>query len=450
MKPEKLSRKASIVTNEFISETIYDPIQQQTQFATFANNEVGYADFVTIESGDIVYPLSPKNDIVKKCIVRLPTTASEYGTEKDLILDIRNFIHKYVDVSIKYEGISTYYVLLSWLYDRFHELPYLRVIGDPGTGKSRFLLTVGSLCYRPIFTGGATTTAPIFRILDELKGTLIMDEADLRFSDMTADMVKILNMGYSKDGSVMRMVGKNLDEIKAFDVFGPKILGTREQFDDKALESRFLIEEMGGVVRDDIPLHLPDQFHNEAAEIRNKLLLWRFRNYRKELVFEDRPLENAHPRLSQIIIPLLAIIEDAEMKKSLKDFATESNKELIADRGLSRESDIIFAIFRIEYLNKKNSLTVKEIADYVNVGEDGFSVDEKEKLSPKKIGWYLRAKLQLKPYKTRKGFVIEISRNQTKLDFWKGRFGITDADIKGELVNDVNIVEGIDTKDLVF
>src|SRR5262249_31320601 len=64
---------------------------------------------------------------------------------------------------------------------------------------------------------------------------------------------------------------------QAFQVFGPKIVATRGRYDDKALESRFITEEMGAKpLRTDIPINLPDSFKDEARELRNKLLLYRF------------------------------------------------------------------------------------------------------------------------------------------------------------------------------
>ena len=88
-----------------------------------------------------------------------------------------------MDVSPSFEKIATHYVLLSWVYDAFQELPYLRVRGDFGSGKTRALLTIGSLCYKPMFASGASTVSPLFRILDAFRGTLVMDESDFRFSD---------------------------------------------------------------------------------------------------------------------------------------------------------------------------------------------------------------------------------------------------------------------------
>src|SRR5207244_5698124 len=113
----------------------------------------------------------------------------------ELIGEIRAFIHRFVDVSPLFETIASYYVLFSWIYDSFHELPYLRLRGDPGSGKTRFLLTVGSLCYKPIFASSASTVSPLFRIEDAFRGTLIIDEGDFRLSDERAEIVKILKSG---------------------------------------------------------------------------------------------------------------------------------------------------------------------------------------------------------------------------------------------------------------
>src|SRR5207247_1145032 len=132
-------------------------------------------------------PYSPQNNLIKNDVVLLPSEPEDYGSETQLLADIQAFIHRYVDVTPLFEKIASYYVLLSWVYDRFNELPYLRLRGDPGSGKTRFLLTVGSLCYKPIFASGASTVSPLFRIIDAFRGTLIIDEGDFRLSDERAE-----------------------------------------------------------------------------------------------------------------------------------------------------------------------------------------------------------------------------------------------------------------------
>ena len=136
--------------------------------------------------------------------VPLLSGLEEYGSEAELIAEIQTFIHRYVDVSSLFESIASYYVLLSWVYDSFNELPYLRLRGEPGSGKTRFLLTAGSLCYKPIFASGASTVSPLFRIIDSFQGTLIIDEGDFRLSDERAEIVKILNNGNARGFPVLR------------------------------------------------------------------------------------------------------------------------------------------------------------------------------------------------------------------------------------------------------
>src|SRR5262249_24530828 len=207
----------------------------------------------------------------------------------------------------------------------------VRLGGGGGGGKRRLLLSVGSLGYKPIFAGGASTASPLFRILDAFRGTLIIDEGDFRFSDERAEIVKILNNGNAKGFPVLRSeaVGKREYNPTAYAVFGPKLVATRGYFEDRALESRCLTEEMGqSRLREDIPINLPSSYRDEALDLRNKLLLFRFRNFHKRETSDslvDRAIE---PRLNQIFVPLLSVIEDAQTREDLRELARTYNMEM--------------------------------------------------------------------------------------------------------------------------
>ena len=436
-KKDKPIIKSSMITKDAIYEMVYCPNKNKSSYFKYSRSGNLEHDLDEVEiEGKKYKPIQPTNALLEKGVILFPSNASEYENEEEILLEIRSYIHKYLDISEVFEQIATYYVLFTWLYDRFNEVPYLRAIGDFGSGKSRFIQAIGILCYKPMFTGGATTPSPIFRIIDQVRGTLVIDEADFKFSDMTSEIVKILNTGYQKGMPVLRSEGKGVFEVKAYDVFCPKIVATRETFSDKALESRFLVEEMGaGKLRSDIPRTLDKNFYQDAENIRNKLLMWRLKNYFEPIERREDLIEGIHPRLNQIVMPLLSVIKDEPIRNNLKTFIVKYNGELTADRGLSWESDIVFAIFRLEYETKLKEVTVKQITEEVNQQVD-ISDD---RLQARKVGWYLRSRLQLKPYKTRKGFVLSFEKNRKRLDMWKERFGITDADIKCEQVNDVNV-----------
>src|SRR5207245_7310546 len=179
-----------------------------------------------IATGYQLVPDSPHTDLLRNEVVLLPAGPADYGSDAELVGEIQRFIHDYTDLSPIFEKIASYYVLLSWIYDRFSELPYLRFRGDPGTGKTRSLLIIGSLCYKPIFASGASTVSPLFRILDAFRGTLIIDEGDFRLSDERAEIVKILNNGNAKGFPVLRSEASKTGEFnpRAYTVFGPKIV----------------------------------------------------------------------------------------------------------------------------------------------------------------------------------------------------------------------------------
>jgi hypothetical protein len=225
-----------------------------------------------------------------------------------LVAAIQAFVHRYVDLSPGFEEIAAHYVLLTWIYDAFGELGYLRFRGDYGTGKTRALLTVGAVCYKPFFASGASTVSPIFHVLDAFGGTLVLDEADFRFSDATAELTKILNNGTAELNPT------------AFRVFGPKLVAMRRDFADQALESRFLTEETGQrSLRSDIPIHLPREMREEALALRNRLLAWRFHGRASAKPDPSRLVSGIAPRLNQTALALLSIVDGAIPLKAVTE-----------------------------------------------------------------------------------------------------------------------------------
>ena len=179
---------------------VFRPDLRRTLFAIYSAGRWTLQDAIDLGPDAKLVPFSANNNLIKNEVVLLPSEPRIYGSEAHLVADIREFIHRYVDFGQSFENVATHYVLLTWLYDAFNELPYLRLRGDYGSGKTRALLTIGSLCYKGFFASGASTLSPIFHTLDAFRGTLIFDEADFRFSDERAEIVKILH-GFA-EGSV--------------------------------------------------------------------------------------------------------------------------------------------------------------------------------------------------------------------------------------------------------
>lgn len=400
------------------------------------------APYIDVEHVRYV-PIPAHNRILSERVVHFPTALGENHSVRDLVHLVQGTIHRYVDVDVFYETLTAYYVLFSWLYDCFNTVPYLRALGDAGTGKSRLIQVVGAMCYRPIYVSGAATVSPIFRILDRYRGTLVLDEADFGKSDEAADIVKILNTGYQRtQGTVLRSGDRNTGfEPEVFVVYGPKVVATRKKFQDWALESRCLTKEMGGpTTRADIPIDLPMAFWTEEAPaIRNLLLRYRLEHWQPQIELDYTGLDTAiEPRLNQVTVALVTLIDDEDLREDLRGFIREYNRQMVVERGMTLASKVLEVLVAEHQIASDNghapdlSLTtlsqrVNAMIDFENWGEDEGAKRGDRQVTPKKIGSTLRNQLHLRTERgesPRRGY--QVIWDQARVGALRKRFGLDD------------------------
>jgi hypothetical protein len=376
-------------------------------------------------------PLS--GDLVTRGVVRLPSGIEEYDTIEALFKKIQEFIQEYVELEdTTFLSVCATYVLMTYVHDRFGAIPYLRAIGDYGGGKTRLIETVGNICYRPIFAGGATSAASLFRAVDLCRGTFVMDEGDFGTSEMEETIIKVLTAGYKRGFPLMR-VEKDSDGglgLRVYDAFGPKVLATRGNFKDGALESRCLSHPIAvTATMVDQPFQLPDQFYTEALHLRNKLTLWRFRS-RGAIVMDPRqrlytqdgdPLE---PRINEIGLPLLSCAPESAhptLALALGDYSQVMTDE----RTLAWEGLIVAALQR-RWAHAQSNILIKSLVEMLR--QDG----DLPSATSRTVASIIRKSLKLKT-STRGGgtptVIVEGEagrQNQRTLDRLCRRYGITE------------------------
>lgn len=428
-RPRSIPTVSAVLPSGALVEMLYDPTASRSGFVVWEHGAWRIEPSIALDPGREIVPYSPHNNLLRNEVVLLPSGPADYGSEPELVSAVQHFIHRYTDLSPIFEKIASYYVLLSWIYDRFSELPYLRFRGDPGTGKTRSLLIIGSLCYKPIFASGASTVSPLFRILDAFRGTLIIDEADFRMSDERAEVTKILNQGNAKGFPVLRseVSGKRGEfNPRAYAVFGPKLVATRGAFDDRALESRFLTEEMGHApLRDDIPISLAAAYKTDALQLRNQLLLFRFRRFGDVATAEDLVDRTIEPRLNQIFVPLLSMAGTPELRAELRELAQRYNRELVVERGMDAEAYILEILRDLLATPGDATVSVKEITSCFI---ERHGAEYERKITPKWVGGLIRRRLGLTTHKSHGVFVV--SRTELpKLPRLYQRYGVDFAKV---------------------
>jgi hypothetical protein len=350
------------------------------EFAT--NTDTKTFDKWSSSDGETFVPPTGLGTFWKSGALKLPSKAVRGISSSELIEQVKSFVPRYVSLPDEWLTPIALYVVMSWVFDRFRALPYIRFLGEAESGKTRLLEVCGSLCYRAFFVNGNVTGAALFRSIDLIHGTVSLDEADFKSSADWSDITKIFNGGYAFGKPVVRCnQGKNFAP-EAYDVFGPKIITTRRRFDDNATESRCLtFEVQERKIPAHIPLQLPEAFDREALELRNQLLGWRFDNF-EHIAVDETQLRNLNPRMAQVGMTLLAVSNDAALRAEFTRFlgaysaeARESSPKAIIDAILKEQKTEIQVNTITELVNSQletlgeKSLTAEQVGSLIkNLG----------------------------------------------------------------------------------
>jgi len=340
--PPVVDGQPVISTSKIIIDgTLYEQIQGNRYVYLKDSKTVGVVHRVE-HNGINHIPISDRTTEV----IPLPYVAIEYGSAERLIEEIEIFIDKYLDITPQFRKLCAWYVVMTWVYDNLPTINYLRVIGDTSKGKSRFFQTISSICYKPIQIAAAVTAAPIFRLMNKWHGTLCIDECVLQKSEMGDAIIQVLNAGIEHGGHVWRCSTNN-NEPEPFIAFGPKIIAARIPFDDDALNSRCITEQMILTTkRTDIPVNLPTSFRVDAALLRNQLLLYRLRNWNQvnsENIGKIK-LSSVNRRLQQMMMPFaITFYNHPKIIEDLDNFMKNYSKQQKDDRSETLEGGIVFA-----------------------------------------------------------------------------------------------------------
>jgi hypothetical protein len=415
--PDHIPTVSRILDDGRLIELVYESKERRTMLAisTLAasgDGNITYVPSLSLSTGETLVPVRAENNLIRHKAVLLPGQAEDFGTVAELLADIGVYIDRYVDLSGTFRDIAIAYVLFSWVYDAFNELPYLRFRGDFGSGKTRALQVIGGICYKPFFASGASTVSPIFHTLDLFRGTLLFDETDFRYSDERSEIVKIFNNGNMRGMPVLRTIVTQQNEFdpRAFSVFGPKLVSMRHRFDDDALESRFLTEEMGcRKLRADIPINLPNEQEEEAAQLRNQLLMYRFRYFHR--VHIDDTLVDAHlsARTNQILTPLFSLIEDEALRGKIREAARALDTRVKAERADIPEALVLEVIHDLAVSeNAGDSISIRVITRRM---VERYASEFDRTISHRYIGSLVRTRLHLPTYKRQGVYVVPLTES---------------------------------------
>lgn len=412
---------ASLATRSgILVETICTDEGTNTTFVIGARKEWRTAE-TWEEDGTTYVPISPCNNLVRHGALTLPSALRPYENDHVLFAAITKYIARYVTLSDEDRAIAASYVLLSWVYDAFSELPYLRFRGDYGTGKTRALITLGAIVYKGFFASGASTVSPIFHTLDAFGPTLLLDEADFRFTDEKAELVKILNNGNARGIPVLRtqITPQREFDPRAFTVFGPKIIAMRGEYADRALESRFFTIEMRPGTSGRAPINLPEAHRSDAEALRSHLLAYRFARRFETTVDSSLVDPRLEARMNQVLLPLLSVAPSPDVRALITARAAAQQRRTIEDRSFSFEGRLVALVEELIGGASGEPLSVGVIAKHY---AERHQREHLRPITSRLIGSMLR-RLGIATYKRHGVFVVATEQTPT-LEALKVRYGV--------------------------
>lgn len=450
----------------WLLEYIYDSEKKIAQFA-YRNPERRFGTAKYIDINGIRYtPREPDMAIIEGAVL-FPSALGELVKERELAAAVEFFLRRYfvLDNPLHYK-LAAYYVMLTWLFDCFPAIPYLRARGGTDTGKSEFMLRLGHLCYRMIISTGISTTASYKDAIDTYRGTLFLDEMDI--SDKFDDRMVLLNVGaMKKQAKVWKMVelvmpdGSRRQRAEMANVYGPKLITMYGRFKDEATENRCITFELSQhspyeLKKKGVPLEVPPQFYQERLALTNKLLRWRLEKWQKDefQISDDLTDFTISTRHNQVMRPLKHIAkDDKDMLEDISMFARMLYHQSVLKRSQGLDARVLDAVVAImdnpdyekyrhtgavngfgevSYAFTRDLATVaNKIMDEMNIGEEDVSTEEDgqkkrkgKSLTTKTTSDICQDTLMLPAHRMGKGYVIIFDPD--KIEIAKLRYGLTD------------------------
>lgn len=322
-------------------------VTEHDVFGFISLDETGAVRFdtrITLEDGTVIEPRRldvhqdsgelmrvvgiPRADLVK---------TAPLLTAEALFREMNEHIDQYADMPDIEREIGIYYALFSWFYTKRATSPYLRYIGDTGTGKTRTARCIADLCSLPVLLSGGTSPSALMRMHEKWRGTTFIEEADLK-GDAADPVIKWLNAGFEKGAWIMLSDKNDPNRQQSFSPWGPKVIAMRVNFKDNATESRCLSYSPRETRRTDIPAELPAKYHETVGLLRAKIVrfvLERWQEFDPEWVVHVEDIEPRTRQMSEPVSSVLQYFPDGEERYRV--YVKARQRELKRTRAESKE-----------------------------------------------------------------------------------------------------------------
>jgi len=342
-------------------------------------------EFIVYNAGDITF----ETGIIHNNIFYVPRQQAPYEpytrpeklTKPDvqkLYQEIYQVFDDFVDVKEDYKHLMTIAVFFTYQQHKSHTTPYLYLVGEKDSGKSRVLEILEYLAYRPLLA--TSISAPnVIQYLEDGPVGIVLDDEVADSIKYDPDKRSVYKSGYRASGKVPKIITDRDGRRKQiyFNAYSFKAFGSKYLVDDDQIISRCIVIVMiqgkpkygGFLLNVDLP---------RFQKIRNKLLLWRLHTY-----LEDYMPERPMTRIDELFLPLLKtakFIENEEAYNAIVRIRDQDKIEREEEIRSTLEAKITITLVKLNQEKKDLTFSSQEIFNTLCTVVNG-TIEEKKIIS---------------------------------------------------------------------
>ena len=270
----------------------------------------------------------------------------------------------------EYAAALAAWAVASYFFPAFLAFPRLNLTGERESGKSKVLGFLKATTFNALLLLNPTPPV-LFRLVQEFRPTLLLDEMESIDDDTQKAILSILNAGYKAGGTVARCEGEKIRRVESFNVYSPAVFasirGLNATTEDRCIS--FTMQQGADRQRINTELDPAAPVFGQIRAACYRLLLTHWKDIpvtAQSIKFPDW----LNGRARELWKPLLTITTLADSENSqnslelTKDLWALAREHVDGRSGISPEGEALLAVLA-ERLDTVSSLRFhpKELAD---------------------------------------------------------------------------------------
>jgi len=140
-----------------------------------------------------------------------------------LLDEIEEILRRYIVLPPGADTSIALWILHSWCLDAFSLSPLLRIQSPvKECGKSTLMMLIGEILPKNFSTGNMTT-ATVYRMVDQYRISLCIDEVDQSLKN-NEELISLVNSGYTRRTALVPRCVGDQNEVRVFNAYCAKVL----------------------------------------------------------------------------------------------------------------------------------------------------------------------------------------------------------------------------------